>query len=198
MSFLTDAIDCLGLRKHLGKADIADHATAYFPSLKWIALTSQEFLRPGQDRESTRAAISSLIQDAAAAATKMPRLEGMELWNWEYEPRGSDGRCRGCVFRYEAGPTLCDSTGKPSLTWRTSWGDEQQVEIDERAVETWGAVVRGRPMYRPSREPLSVVDWPLPEGEYRTYVDVIAEMKMPECILNQRSTIPMTFDERVY
>lgn len=105
VSFLTDAIDCLGLRSHLGKTDILDHVTAYFPNLRSVALTSQEVLRPAQSRHSTEVATSDLLQAAAAAATKMPRIEVMEIWNWEHEAWEAERRGRACVFRYEAAST---------------------------------------------------------------------------------------------
>ncbi|KAF2815552.1 uncharacterized protein BDZ99DRAFT_550438, partial [Mytilinidion resinicola] len=69
-----------------------------------LTLTSRQ-LTPDGDLAN----INDLLQIAAEAAKKMPKLENMELWN--------GGRALACVFRYQASKNC-----RPArITWRGNW-----------------------------------------------------------------------------
>jgi hypothetical protein len=194
ISFLTDAIDCLGLRNHIGKADIADHVTAPLPNLRSIALTSQEFLRPTQDRVTTKTAITNLLEAAAAATTRLPRLEIMEIWNWEQEGWLVDQRGRACVFRCEMASVMGFEQRRPMLTLQTNWGTKYKVKIGDRAIDAWEAVVCSRTNTHSSPWSLVSVEKPLPQGDYRNYGAVLNSLRLRNLILEPRSLLQAQFD----
>ncbi|KAK6840674.1 hypothetical protein PG995_016428 [Apiospora arundinis] len=72
-----------------------------WPRLQTLILTTQVFV-PGVDALRPAAKI---LERAAAAARKMPRLETLHIWN------GREGLAAS--FRYQASP--------PSITWRGTW-----------------------------------------------------------------------------
>ena len=72
-----------------------------WPRLKTLILTTQVFV-PGVEAFRPTAMI---LERAAAAARRMPRLETLHIWN------GREGLAAS--FRYQASP--------PSITWRGTW-----------------------------------------------------------------------------
>lgn len=206
VSFLTDAIDALGLRSHLGQADIADHVTATLPNLRSIALTSQEFLRTsGGDLATTQESITNLLEAAAAATTKMPRLEVMEIWNWEQVDKMVDLRGRACVFRYETSPPMPPNgrrnpsrpERRPTLTWRTNWKEQRagDVKMGDRAVGAWQAATCDRTdTTLPSRASPTLVQTPMPSRSYQNYGAVLDCLRLRGLMLDPRSLIQAEVD----
>ena len=69
-----------------------------------------------------RGIISNLLDEAGAAALKMPRLHTMAIWNgWEGE---------AAVFMYSKGCT------DPSIVWRGTWDSK----LEPRVIEAWAKV----------------------------------------------------------
>jgi hypothetical protein len=173
VSFLADAIDIFGLRYCylLEKRDgtIWDEATRqrrldtethYFSNMEYVALTSQEHLRPDQNRSK----IHDFLCAAAAVASKMPKLKTMELWNC--------GQGQACIFRYEA-VDYSDSELAHScrLTWRSTWG-LQDYAMGPTVLKTWEAVARARgyPSVLVERRPLLVG---VSEREYTSHHELL-------------------------
>jgi len=122
--------------EHLSAAFLAD-ARDFFPptdawnlaatltTLTWerlvsLTLTSQ-LLSPDHDDSE----INDLLQQAGAAAKRMPPLKIMEPWNGRME--------LACVFRYRA-PRAWDRPAE--LTWKSTW----DFGLEERAIAPWRAV----------------------------------------------------------
>jgi hypothetical protein len=66
-----------------------------------------------------------MLQAAAAAAKRMPRLATMEIWN------GRKGLA--ALFKYQAS----HENRRAVITWRATWG----MAIDPCMVQAWEAVV---------------------------------------------------------
>jgi hypothetical protein len=113
--------------EHLAASCIvdADYLFQIEPSWEWpnlisLAVTSRLLL---PDKDS--AEIGPMLQAAAAAATKMPRLETMEIWN------GRKGLA--ALFQYQAS----HENRRAVITWRSTWG----MTIDPCIIQAWEAVV---------------------------------------------------------
>ncbi|KAK8012867.1 hypothetical protein PG991_010242 [Apiospora marii] len=89
-----------------------------WPNLTSLVLTSQ-LLTAQPERQAD---IDALLQSAAAAAMRMPKLETMEIWN------GSAGLAGTFQYRRSA---------PPSITWRGTWAHPFPVPV----VRAWQAVV---------------------------------------------------------
>ena len=88
-----------------------------WPNLTSLVLTWQILsAEPG-----SQANINLLLESAAAAAMKMPKLKTMEIWN------GGEGLAG--TFQYRSAP--------PSITWRGTW----EHPFSPPVVQAWQAVV---------------------------------------------------------
>ncbi|KAB5526266.1 hypothetical protein GE09DRAFT_1292901 [Coniochaeta sp. 2T2.1] len=175
-AFLTDAIDVFDLRYSLELPDgtVWDEATRqralhtrtyHFSDMEFVVLTSQEHLRPDQNRGN----INAFLRAAAAVALKMPKLKTMELWNC--------GQGQACVFRYEAVDCSGQEPAEHScrLTWRSTWGPSRREDlvIEPAVLEAWGEVARARgypPSFLFERRPLPVG---VREREYTSHHDLL-------------------------
>ncbi|KAI5466122.1 hypothetical protein BGZ63DRAFT_411512 [Mariannaea sp. PMI_226] len=125
--------------EHLAAFFIVDasHFFAIESSWEWPNLTSlvltSRFLTPD---ENSTTEIDTLLQAAAAAALKMPRLETMEIWN---------GRKRlAALFQYRASRSLHQA----KILWRGTWkwcmvpsvfeAWEAVELVDEAAIQSHG------------------------------------------------------------
>lgn len=92
-------------------------------NLKSLALTSR-LLSPNE----SHAEINDILQIAALAAMRMPKLKIMELWN--------GGKEVACVFRYQASQEY-----EPmKLTWRGNW----TLFLEPCTIEAWEGVALRR------------------------------------------------------
>ena len=196
VSFLTDAIDVFDLRNSylMERRDgtILDEATRqraidtctyYFADMEFVVLTSQEHLRPDENRIK----INALLRAAAAVALKMPKLKTMELWNC--------GHGQVCVFRYEA---LDYSRPEPEhtcrLTWQSTWGSRDLV-VEPAVVNAWEVVARapGYPSVLFERRPLPVG---VREREYTSHHELLrlGGLKLARYVLHDTSRAQASAD----
>lgn len=189
VSFLTDAIDVFGLRHSylLERRDgtiwdeatrqrMIDSGTYYFSDMQFVVLTSQEHLRPDQNRSK----INAFLRAAAAVALKMPKLKTMELWNC--------GRGQACVFRYEAADySGTEPEHSSRLTWRSTW-ESRDLVIEPAVCEAWEGVARARgyPSVLFERRPLAVG---VGEHEYTSHHDLLrlGALKLARYVLHETS-----------
>ncbi|KAG4253972.1 hypothetical protein FPRO03_06312 [Fusarium proliferatum] len=112
--------------EHLAASFIieASHFFDIDPSWEWPKLTSlvltSRLLKPEED--STK--IGALLQAAAVAALRMPRLETMEIWN------GQKGLAALFQFRVNRG------SKQASILWRGTW----KYHITTSILRAWEAV----------------------------------------------------------
>ncbi|KAJ0109786.1 Uncharacterized protein J7T55_004336 [Diaporthe amygdali] len=113
--------------EHLAASFLAD-ARDFFeiePSWEWPNLTSlvltSKFLTPVNDPTE----IGAILEAAAAAATKMPRLDTMEIWN------GRKGFA--ALFKYQASRNAQQGT----ITWRGTW----EFVLEPSIIQAWEAVI---------------------------------------------------------
>ncbi|KAI0010556.1 hypothetical protein F4779DRAFT_627122 [Xylariaceae sp. FL0662B] len=117
--------------EHLSASFMVD--ASYFldarvPSWKWPNLTSlvltSRLLTPNRNPVE----INNMLQAAAAAAMKMPKLEIIEIWN------GQEGLA--ALFRYQS-----IGGGQPAIiTWRGTW----ELALQSPVIRAWEAVALKR------------------------------------------------------
>ncbi|KAK5465241.1 hypothetical protein LTS15_001804 [Exophiala xenobiotica] len=103
----------------------ASHFFEIEPSWEWSNLSSivltSNLLTPDTDPIE----IGAMLQAAAAAAIKMPRLETMEIWN------GRQGLA--ALFKYQ----LFHDREEATITWRGPW----QLTMEPSIIQSWEAVI---------------------------------------------------------
>lgn len=122
-------------------------------NLTHIALTSQ-CLSP----ETSPAMIMNLLQAAAFAAHRMPKLKTMEVWN------GLEGVA--ALFKYEFMPSRRSSV----LTWRATWS----LTLEDEVLKAWEEVVGDR---------INVVYESVVPGEVMSPADAVVSLKLSEMII---------------
>lgn len=153
VSFLSDAMECL---------DTPDNA--WFPNLESIALTSQTHFRP-----KSPANLNDVLHKAALAASTMPKLQIMEIWNCE--------NGYAAIFRYEAmGPATPSAC---RLTWGCSW--HPAASMQSRVVKAWGNVAS---MMASRGLLVDNTQDPLPPGPYDLYGRILGQLKLRNRILD--------------
>lgn len=155
VSFLSEQMDCLTFPAHA------------FPNLQSLAITSQEHLQPA-DRK-----VGRLLLEAATAATKLPRLQIMELWNCE------DGHA--AIFRYEARKSV-RAKRACELTWKSSW-HVTEARIGADVMKAWEHTA-----HQASRQLSFTID-PLPPGQYFQYAAILRHLKLRDLILDPVSAM---------
>lgn len=122
-AFLADASDFL-------PAVVATASPSWWIKLASLALTSQ-WLIPEQRAER----VSNLFELAADAASLLPALRTLEVWN------GRQGLAS--LFQYRAAPRRAAYTGRQGevlrnarITWRATW----DVVLEDRVVCAWEKV----------------------------------------------------------
>lgn len=115
--------------EHLSASFIVD-ASHFFntlmPSWEWpnlisLALTSQ-LLAPNSSPDR----MNGMLQAAAAAVAKMPKLQAMEIW--------TGGKGSAALFRYEAASGSVPAT----ITCRGTW----ELPLQPVAIDAWEAVAQ--------------------------------------------------------
>lgn len=122
-------------------------------NLTHIALTSQ-CLSP----ETSPAMIMNLLQAAAFAAHRMPKLKTMKVWN------GLEGVA--ALFKYEFMPSRRSSV----LTWRATWS----LTLEDEVLKAWEEVVGDR---------INVVYESVVPGEVMSPADAVVSLKLSEMII---------------
>ncbi|KAF5988692.1 PRANC domain-containing protein [Fusarium bulbicola] len=137
--------------EHLAASFIIDasHFFAIDPSWEWPNLTSlvltSRLLKPEDDSTN----IDALLQAAAAAALKMPRLETMEIWNGQkglaalFQYRMSRGSRQARIiwrgtWKYHITPSVLqawEAVGNLHASWRL---DVVQEQVEEEAIQSHG------------------------------------------------------------
>lgn len=113
--------------KHLAASFIADasyffdiHPAVEWPNLTSVVLTSR-LLTPDEDPVK----IGAMLQAAAVAATNMPQLEKMEIWN------GRKGLA--ALFKYQAFRGIQQAV----LVWRGTW----KLAMERSIIQPWEIVI---------------------------------------------------------
>ncbi|KAJ4326976.1 hypothetical protein N0V84_002589 [Fusarium piperis] len=127
VSFLIDAKDFFQPFWAAGS-----ECTTTWENLKTLSLTSQIL------KSCSRSQVNGLLCAAANAATKMPKLQMLELWN------GAEGMAS--VFRYRVEDTVAEVT----------WLSTHITKVDQKVINAWTtvAVARGRTDVRVSTHKL--------------------------------------------
>lgn len=121
-SFLIDA-------RHFLPALLSPSAsigTGSWSKLASITLTSQ-LLTPS----SSGSVVNELLEVAATAASRLPALDSMRLWN--------GGKEVACVFRYQAPSSLASprngdqQVSSAEITWRATW----DLSLEARVIAEW-------------------------------------------------------------
>ncbi|KAF5239858.1 hypothetical protein FANTH_9799 [Fusarium anthophilum] len=145
--------------EHLAASFIIDasHFFAIDPSWEWPNLTSlvltSRLLKPEDD--STK--IDALLQAAAAAALKMPRLETMEIWN------GQKGLA--ALFQYR----MIRGSRQARILWRGTW----KYHITLSVIQAWEAVGNLHASWR-----LDVVQEPVEKAAIQSHGDALHHLML--------------------
>ncbi|PNP42922.1 hypothetical protein TGAMA5MH_05668 [Trichoderma gamsii] len=158
-SFMVDACDFFNAH---------DQSSQEWPNLTLLVLTSQ-LLMPQQSPTD----IMDMLQRAGLAATRMPKLRTMEIWN---------GRDKlAALFRYE----LLQEQRYAVITWKGTW----DLILQPSVVETWGAVTTRRGGFR-----LDVVHEMLDSDTIRSHGDAMVELKVSERVVRPNSLQQIRID----
>lgn len=114
--------------EHLSASFIED-ASHFFDaacetSCKWPNLTSLVLTSPSLTPDGDLVTVYALLQAAATAASNMPKIRTMEIWNGR---RGLAG-----LFRYQ----LTERDRPAVVTWRGTWG----LTLPSQSRQVWEAV----------------------------------------------------------
>ncbi|KAK3934920.1 hypothetical protein QBC46DRAFT_324280 [Diplogelasinospora grovesii] len=152
--------------------DAEDFLTEFWPTkplptnvLPWenlrrLALTSR-LLHPSR---MARGDLGNLLVAAGRAASFMPKLVSMEIWN------GGEGNA--CIFRYR------NAAGeRPRIILSTNWGSH--VELDYDVIQCWANMPRhGQHLIA------EVIPLPLRRNVMRTYAHIIHHLKLRYDVLD--------------
>lgn len=158
-SFMMDACDFFS--NH-------EQSSQEWPNLTSLVLTSQ-LLTPQQ----SHADIMGMLERAGLAATRMPKLKTMEIWN------GREGLA--ALFKYQ----LLKEHRAAIITWKGTWS----LMLQPSVVETWGAVTTRRGGFE-----LGVVYEKLDGATIRSHGDAIVELKVSERVVRPISLQQIRID----
>lgn len=134
-----------------------DQYSQEWPNLTSLVLTSQ-LLTPQQ----SHADIMDMLERAGLAATRIPKLNTMEIWN------GREGLAT--IFKYE----LLKEQRAAIITWKGTW----DLILQSSVVEAWGAVTARRGGFE-----LGVVYEKLDGAMIRPHGDAIIALKVSERVV---------------
>lgn len=154
VSFLSDAMDCFKFPANA------------LPNLQSLAMTSQDYLQPTTGDWK----VEKLLEEAAIAVTKLPKLQIMELWNCE--------NGHAAIFRYEATerPRTCE------LIWRSSWYATEST-MGANMMKAWEHTAHAL-----SRQLTLTLD-PLPPDPYLQNAAILRHLKLRDLILDPVSAM---------
>lgn len=163
--------------EHLAASFIVD-ASHFFeiePSWEWSNLSSivltSNLLTPDQDPIK----IEVMLQAAAAAAIKMPRLETMEIWN------GRQGLA--ALFKYQ----VFHDREEATITWRGTW----QLSMEESSTQAWEAVIDQYGGFR-----LNWVQEHLDEAVIKSHGDAIHHLMLSSSVIRPISLQQIQMEHR--
>ncbi|KAK3298914.1 uncharacterized protein B0H64DRAFT_85584 [Chaetomium fimeti] len=142
-----------------------------WPNLTSLVLTSKVLVPDGDQTE-----IEAVLQAAAAAAMKMPRLETMEIWN------GRKGLT--ALFRYQA---LRDIR-KAVIMWRSTW----KLAMGPSTIQAWEVVMHQYGGWR-----LDLVQEQLDEALIKSHGDAIQHLMLPSQVIRPISLRQIQMEQKV-
>lgn len=163
--------------EHLAASFIVD-ASYFFeiqPSWEWLNLKSlvltSKLLTP--DENSTD--INAMLQAAASAALKMPRLETLEIWN------GRKGLA--ALFRYQALRNLQQAV----VLWRGTW----DLAIEPPVIQAWEAV-----MHQHDGRRLDLVQERLDRTFIKSHGDAITYLMLSSQVIRPISLLQIQMEQK--
>jgi hypothetical protein len=145
-----------------------DQSSQEWPNLASLALTSQ-LLTPQQSLTD----ITDMLERAGLAATRMPKLKTMEIWN---------GREKlAALFKYE----LLQEQRSSIITWKGTW----DLILQPSVVESWKAVTTRRGGFR-----VDVVYETLDSDIIRSHGDAIVGLEVSERVVRPISLQQIRID----
>ncbi|KAM0520150.1 hypothetical protein ACHAPE_003429 [Trichoderma viride] len=158
-SFMVDACDFFNMY---------DQYSQEWPNLASLVLTSQ-LLAPQQSLTD----IMDMLERAGLAATRMPKLKTMEIWN---------GREKlAALFKYE----LLQEQRSAIITWKGTW----DLVLQPSVVESWEAVTTRRGGFR-----VDVVYETLGSDIIRSHGDAIVTLDVSERVVRPISLRQIRID----
>ncbi|KAK8017858.1 hypothetical protein PG993_014184 [Apiospora rasikravindrae] len=164
--------------EHLAASFVVD-ASHFFdlksPKKTWPRLTSlvltSNLLTPGTSSVETGA----MLQAAAAAAMRMPKLEMMEIWN------GRKGLA--ALFQYQAPRDIRPAT----ITWRGTW----ELAMKPAVIQAWEAVVHLCGGWR-----LYLVREQVDEAVIKSHADAIHHLKLAGQVMRPISLLQIRAEQK--
>ncbi|KAM0449493.1 hypothetical protein ACHAO4_007511 [Trichoderma viride] len=151
--------------EHLAASFIAD-ANRFFkiePSWEWPNLTSLAITSKLLTPDESLMKIEAMLQAAATAAIRMPKLETMEIWNGR--------RGLAALFKYQASR----STQYATITWRGTW----DFTMEPSTIQAWEAVIH----HQYSGWRLNLVQERLNEADVKSHGDAIHYLKLSDQVV---------------
>lgn len=163
--------------EHLAASFIAD-ASDFFeiePSWEWSNLTSLVLTSKLLTPDGNPIEIEAMLQAAATAATRMPRLEMMEIWN------GRKGFA--ALFKYEA----FRHTHQATITWRGTW----KFTVESSVIQAWEAVMQPYDGWR-----LNLVQEQLDEAAIKSHGDAIHHLMLSSQLIRPVSLHQIQMEQK--
>lgn len=145
--------------EHFSASFIVD--ASYFlapqPSWQWSNLKSLALTSTLLTPDERPAEISAMLEAAAAAATKMPLLRVMEIWNGR--------RGLAALFKYR----LLEDARQSTVTWKSTW----ESTVTPFVLRGWEAVARQR-----GSRGMKFVEERLDEADIQSHDDAVYYLRM--------------------
>lgn len=141
-----------------------------WPNLTLLVLTSK-LLTPDENLIE----IGAMLQAAAAAARKMPRLETMEIWN------GRKGLA--ALFKYQAFRDRQQAT----IIWRGTW----KLTIEPSIIQAWEAIIHQHDGWR-----LNLVQERLDEAAIKSHGDAIYYLMLSSQVIRPISLQQIRIEQK--
>lgn len=119
-----------------------------------------------------------MLMAAGRAATFMPKLEVMEIWN------GGEGH--SCLLRYS------NDAGEPQITWASNWGIN--VQLDYGVVHCWSNLPKHN-QHPHSNLTTAVNRLPRRRKQVKTYATTIYYLKLRSSVLDLISDYQLFWEE---
>ncbi|KAK7965783.1 uncharacterized protein PG986_000060 [Apiospora aurea] len=148
----------------------------YSPRATWPRLTSLALTSNLLTPVTGPAKIAAMLEDAAATAMRMPKLETLEIWN------GRKGLA--ALFQYQAPRDIRPAT----ITWRGTW----ELAMEPAVIQAWEAVARRRGGWR-----LDLVREGLEGAEIMSHGDAIHHLKLAGQVIRPISLLQIRSEHEV-
>jgi hypothetical protein len=140
-------------------------------SSEWCNLTNIALTSRYLSHAASPTAITKLLEAAASAARRMPKLKTMEVWN------GSKGVA--ALFKYDS----LSSRRSSVLTWRATW----RLTLEDEVLEAWSEVAGDR---------INVVHEYIVPEEITCSADAVVSLKLSEMIIRPVSLQQILREEK--